>query len=187
MAHVESVSSATAEARITVVATQINYVIRETTGSTILAEVLKKGLIEKRYIAAVRAIAFNANDLICAQIEMKIDWERHEINLRRHGQEVLIDKSKPEGEQLTWVIGDMVRWFNGYKQQFGLTTCWNLNYIPEIENDQVARDRVTKELGLVYQPNRVWATGMGPTPEVILANVPELVDEVSFTCSFNIG
>jgi len=167
------------QARVEVIVAQINYIVRKTTGSTFIGDVLDKGMVRNKWIACVRVQALDEKDRIWAEIEVKVDWDKHKINLRRHGETILIDKNLPEGEQVSWVIEEIVKWFKNYTQKSHLHTTWTIDYVPEIENDATKRDETTKALGLVYGPIRKWADGT--QKEEVLFDRPENLDELSIT------
>jgi|CXWL01.1.fsa_nt_gi hypothetical protein len=168
-----------AETRINIIVTQINYIVRESTGSTSIKQVLKKGMIDNQWIAMVRVWAYDNQDRIWAQIEVKVDWERHKINLARHGKEVLIDKNLPEEKQVSWVIGEITEWFKNYSQKSQLQTGWTIGYVPEIENNPEKHKETTHNLGLVYGPSRRWVDGA--EIQEVLSERPAILDETTIS------
>ena len=172
-------SAALTETRLSVLLTQINYVVRETTGSQNLQGILTKGMVDNKWIASVTVIAFDDRDRIWADIQMTVDWDRHEINLRRHGATLAVNKKAPEGERVSWVIGEIARWFKGYTQKSRLRTTWTIRYVPHIERDRALKDKITKSLGLVYGATRKWIDGA--ERQEVLADTPEVLDEFSIS------
>jgi hypothetical protein len=176
-ASAQVTAHAIAEARVNVLITQINYIVRETTGSMAIEQVLEKGILQNKWIAAVRVRAVDQHEKIWTEIGVQVDWERHRINIRRDGETVLIDKALPVGQQVSWAIGEMVRFFKNYTKKGQLRAIWTIDYVSEIENDTDARDRTTAALNLIYGPARSWVNG-----EIVdvLVETPERLDEATF-------
>lgn len=175
----ETIASAhaRAEARISVIVTQISYVVRQTTGSTFIRQVLEMGMVSNQWISSVEVFAYDDNDQKWASIQLQVDWAKHKINLYRHGTTVMIDEGLPEGERLSWVIGEIANWFKSYKEKSQLHTNWTIKYTPEIEGDRERRDTTTRLLGLVYAPTKKWAHGT--ERELVLADTPADLNELS--------
>src|SRR5688572_22743079 len=111
MATTETHASAQTETRINILVAQINYIVRETTGAQRFKDILEQGMIHNKWISKVTVEALDEKNDKWAEIEVTVDWERHKINIRRDGEMMIVDKDAPEGEKVSWVIGEVVRWF----------------------------------------------------------------------------
>lgn len=176
MTYADANTATQTETRISIIVAQINYVVRETTGATRFKDILEQGMLQNKWISKVSVVALDEKDKIWAEIEVNVDWDKHKINLNRHGESLAIDKTAPEGEQVSWVIGEIVKWFTNYTKKSKFRTEWTVTYIPEITNDSQRRATINKQLGLVAAPNRSWANA---SIENILSDTPDDLNEMT--------
>lgn len=170
-------SGSMTKTRAGVIAAQLNYVVRETTGSTSVKQVLEKGIVDNQWISTVSVQAYDNEERLWAEIEASIDWDRHKVNLRRHGENVEIDSNLPVGIQVNRMIGEMVEWFKTYAEVAELNTCWTISYLDDITNDDAKRDKINEELGLTRLKSRKYVKKL-ENIDIVLDKIPEIVDEL---------
>lgn len=147
---------------------QTNYVVKATTGSRSIREVLEKGL-PKKWLKRIYVYAVDRDRRRRAEIKMEIDWERYEVHIVSKHDDVPINQKLPESEQLSVAIAEIVNFFNEFIQENGWSAEWAVNYAPGV--DEALAD---KELGLTTAPPMDWAPGHR---EQVISEVPRRLDE----------
>jgi CspA family cold shock protein len=157
--------------RVQVLAFQINYVVRATTGDTSFEDIAETGIIQNQWIEVVDIYGLDRNGDIHAHVVMRIDWERHRFHIKADRNAIHIDENLPEGERLDFLIGNIVKAFNKRVEEEDLTTKMTFQYVAGVN-----RTRANRQIGAVDTTAPKWAKGV---PTHVKKHDPEKLDEFS--------
>jgi hypothetical protein len=152
----------------------MTLVVRKTTGSSSIGDILKKGF-EKEWLETVSVHALDSDNKLWAQITMAVNWELHTLNISQGAGEVAVNPNLPETEQLSVAIDELIKFFNELVDEGKYKTEWVVAYSSKVTSDNI--EQVRKELGLVPAPTREWATG---DIETAVNETPSILNESNF-------
>lgn len=160
--------------RLRLLVLQMTLVVRKTTGSTSIGDILKRGF-ENEWLETVSVHALDSDDKLWAQITMSIDWKLHKFHISQGSDEIAVNSNLPETEQLSVAIDELIKFFNELVDENKHRTEWVVNYSSKVTRENM--EQVRKELGLVPAPIREWATG---DIETAVNETPSVANESNF-------
>jgi len=143
MAKTHTYSKTTTWTRIEAIKIQVGSVLRHTTELSIevIQESILKG-IENKWISQVHVYGLDSENLCKAQLSIKIDWDKHDVQIAR-GNATIFIKEKDIGR--TWIdntaieVMDSISLFKDYASEYSLKTKCHTVYAPTVNREEANR------------------------------------------------
>ena len=131
----------------------VKYIAKATLASNSLERVIEKGILENHWIESIHIRAVDKTDKICAEIVLRIDWDRHRLHVKNGNQEMQYDASKTAADNLSKKVDAIIDVYTEVVGEQGLRGVWAITYLENID-----RARAEKELG-TSPSDRKWKEG----------------------------
>jgi len=171
MAESRTTTSSSTFSRVELLALQLDFIVSATVAGIDLERLLRIGVIENKWIELFYVDAVDTDGKICAQIIVRIDWERNAIHVSLGRNEIALDERLSKGKRLDARIDALTASFNRIVERKKLKTVWSLRYRSDVD-----RIEANSVLGLAAGPKREWANGERMHA---LGIVPQKLDELS--------
>lgn len=131
----------------------VKYITKATVHSDSLERVIDKGILANQWIESVHIRALDASDKICAEIVLRVDWDRHRLHVKNGNREIQYDANKSPAENLSRKIDAIIDVYTEVVAEQKLRPDWAITYLEGID-----RDHARQELG-TSPSDRKWKDG----------------------------
>lgn len=133
-----SVSSKTATvSRADFLGKLLKYVAKSTLRNDTLSDRIENGVVRNQWIETIHIQGLDSAERICAEIVMRIDWDRYRLNINNGEREVEYDLDRSPSKNVSGKIDALIDIFIDVVEENGLKSDWAINYGSDVNRELV--------------------------------------------------